>query len=302
MVALLFVRSSAGVTYYTTTMSILPRVLVGESLKLANEIHSIIYSFCLTAGMALGGIVVNFVGIKEAFCIDAALYALGLALLIRTPFPKWEPQVQNVIDMLSKGAAYLLGSKKLLFIMATHAVVGTTLFDAIVTLLANNHYQAVIALPLAIGFINATRSLAAVIGPFIFSKKITQANLGYFLLCQALLLWAWSLLSSNFFTSLFGAFLAGILLTTLWSFTMTMLQESCDTLYFGRIIAFNDMIFTSTAVLSSIFIGFLLDSGLDERGAIALIGGFFALWGLVYIRMAPKFLDLPKTAVPPSPR
>ncbi len=290
LLGLLFIRSSAGVAYYQTTMALLPKVLEGEELQKANEIHSIIYSFCLTAGMALGGVVVYYFGVIMAFLIDAGLYCFGFYILLKTTMPRMEPHIESAISMLVDGARYLLGSKIIIFIMATHAVVATTLFDAIVTLLAKNRYAEVIAIPLAIGFINAIRALSAVLGPLYLSKIANKTTIGYFMLIEGLFLIVWFFLSESFYSSLLGAFLAGIMLTTIWSYTMTMLQEVVDERYYGRVIAYNDMFFTTTAVVSSVFIGFVLDMGVDERYGIVLIGVLFLVVGTLYFRLKSRFL------------
>ncbi len=64
---LVFIRMGASSFYFTLEMSLLPRILDSNSLKLANEIHSIIWSFAYTFGMDISGFVVYLVGVKTAF-------------------------------------------------------------------------------------------------------------------------------------------------------------------------------------------------------------------------------------------
>ncbi len=290
LLILLFIRSSAGVMYFTATMSLLPKVIGGESLKQANEIHSVVYSFCLTAGMALGGIIVAYLGIKEAFLIDAGLYLFGLAILLKAQIPEIQAHKERFFAMLKEGILYLLGEKKILFLMAIHAVIATTLFDAVVTLLAKNHYSTLIAIPLAIGFINAARSLASVLAPLFIGKYANDTTIGYFILVESLFLFIWAYLANDFYMSLVGAFLSGLLLTTIWAYTMTMIQERVESRFYGRVIAYNDMFFTSVAVGSSVFIGFLLESGASERLTLAYIGVVFLIVGGIYIRFKERIL------------
>jgi len=290
LLSLLFLRSSAGVMYYTTTMALFPKILDNESLKKANEIHSIIYSFCLTSGMALGGIIVAYFGVIEAFLIDAGLYIIGILTLLRAKLPYIKEKQEAVLAMLKDGAKYLLSAKDILFLIAMHAVVATTLFDAIVTLLAKNRYAELLAIPLAIGFVNAIRSLSAVIGPLIIGKYANKDSIGYFILLESFALFGWSFLANNFYTSLFGAFLSGILLTTIWSYTMTMIQERVKPEYFGRVIAYNDMFFTFIATLTSVCIGAILEWGVDERYGIAIIGALFFSVAIFYIKYKDYFL------------
>ena len=56
---LVFIRMAAASFYFTLEMSLLPRILPHDKLKLANEIHSVIWSFSYTFGMAISGFVVG---------------------------------------------------------------------------------------------------------------------------------------------------------------------------------------------------------------------------------------------------
>lgn len=50
---LIFFKMAAASFYFTTEMSLLPKILNGKKLQTANEIHSIIWSLSYTFGMAL---------------------------------------------------------------------------------------------------------------------------------------------------------------------------------------------------------------------------------------------------------
>ena len=51
-----FFAYGLGALYFQAKMSLLPSLVAPQHLKLANEIHSVIFAFCYTAGMALAGI------------------------------------------------------------------------------------------------------------------------------------------------------------------------------------------------------------------------------------------------------
>ena len=84
---LVFIRMAAASFYFTLEMSLLPRILPHDKLKLANEIHSVIWSFSYTFGMAISGFVVYLVGVKVAFLLDAVLFMGALVLLANIRFP-----------------------------------------------------------------------------------------------------------------------------------------------------------------------------------------------------------------------
>jgi MFS family permease len=79
---ILFIRMGAASMFFSTEMVILPKIINGIALQKANEIHSIIWSFTYTAGMALSGIVVAIWGVKTAFIIDAVFFIFALLFFI----------------------------------------------------------------------------------------------------------------------------------------------------------------------------------------------------------------------------
>jgi len=80
---LIFVKMAAASFYFTTEMSLLPKILHGNKLQKANELHSIIWSFSYTLGMAISGFVVYWLGVKVAFILDAFMFVIGFILLYK---------------------------------------------------------------------------------------------------------------------------------------------------------------------------------------------------------------------------
>ncbi|MBD3830711.1 MAG: MFS transporter, partial [Arcobacter sp.] len=78
LMILIFIRMSAASMFFSTEMSLLAKLLNGKPLQMANEIHSIIWSFTYAVGMAVSGFVVNSFGHKTAFIIDAIIFAVAL--------------------------------------------------------------------------------------------------------------------------------------------------------------------------------------------------------------------------------
>ncbi len=254
----LFIRMGSASIFFTTEMTLLPNLLSGEALVKANEIHSMIWSFTFTAGMALGGVVVSMLGVKASFIIDGAFFLVAILILSRIDFNvEMEKVTHSILQTIKDGFTYLKNNKYLFHYMFLHSTVGFTIFDTIVTLLADQKYKYVIAVPLAIGFTNGIRALALMIGPFFISHWITKERLFYMFLAQggAIILWAY--LQYDFYLGLFGMFLVGLTTTTIWSYTYTMLQEEVEKKYLGRVLAYNEMIFMLSTVLTTFFIGLM---------------------------------------------
>jgi hypothetical protein len=87
----------------------------------------------------------------------------------------------------------------------------------------------------------------------------------------------------DFYMSLFASVIVGLFTTTLWSYTYTLLQKNIEKKYYGRIVAYNDMLFLTSATITSFMIGFLATKGFSLEFITFLIGFGFIV-GAVYFR------------------
>lgn len=283
LLVLVFVRMGAASFYFTAEMSLLPRILGGQELKIANEIHSIIWSLTYTAGMAASGLAVDLFGISWAIIFDAALFLVALALFLPLPIaPVAAKSSQKFLKMIQEGLFYLGGRPKIIHLMLLHATVGITAYDTLVALLADHFYKEVIAVPLAIGFINATRALALMAGPAFLGKIINETRLLWFFLLQGFGVILWGSLQENFYLSLIGVFAAGFWTSTIWSYTYTMLQQNTNQAFLGRVLAYNDMLFMLAGILTSLFIGAAAQAGVKLTLITYGLGGAFFAVALYY--------------------
>jgi MFS family permease len=273
----IFIRMSAASMFFTTEMALMPKLLSGDVLSKVNEIHSIIWSFTFTAGMALGGVVVNLFGIKTAFIIDALFFVSAIVLVLGTNFDYEHKKVtEKIVESIKEGFAYLKENKHLWHFIFLHGTVGLTAFDSLVTLLADFHYKYVIAVPLAIGLTNAIRSLALMIGPFLITNWINKERIFYVFLFQGVTIIIWGMIQDNFYLGLLGAFLTGFVTTTLWSHTYADLQERVEQEYLGRVLAYNEMFFMLSMAFTTMFIGVMANYvGLDIITIILGLGFIF---------------------------
>lgn len=258
LLVFIFIRMTASSMFFTAEMTLMPKVLNQNILAKANEIHSIIWSFTFTAGMSIGGLIVHYYGTKTAFVLDGIFFILAFVALLNTSIKyKHETYHENLMLSIKSGMNYILENKHLIKLIFFHGTVGLTSFDTIVTLLADYNYKYVIAVPLAIGLSNATRSLALMIGPFIISKWLTKEKLFYVFLFQGFGIFSWAMLQYDFYLGLIGLFLTGLSTTTLWSYTYALLQEQIQQNYLGRVLAYNEMFFMFVNATTTIFIGIL---------------------------------------------
>lgn len=258
LLLLLFIRMGSASMFFTTEMSLLPKLLKGEALVKANEIHSIIWSFTFTAGMAIGGIIVSIFGEKISFLIDGVFFLTALVILSQIHFNvQMETVHKSIINSIRDGVLYIKENKHLLHYMLLHASVGLTAFDTLVTLLADYEYKLILAVPLAIGITNSVRAFALMIGPLLISNWVTKERLLYIFIIQGITIIIWAFIQNNFYLGLVGMFLTGIVTTTIWSYTYAMLQNQVEGKYLGRVLAYNEMVFMIANVTTTFFIGIL---------------------------------------------
>ena len=282
---LIFFKMAAASFYFTTEMSLLPKILDGKKLQLANEIHSIIWSLSYTTGMAISGFVVYMLGVKVAFVLDASMFVVAFMLLYGLEIKvEMQAKREHLLVMMKDTLKYLKKSPLAIHLMIVHAFVGLTAFDALVALMVEKYYAGVIATSLALGLLHSSRAIGLVVGPVIIGKFMKNKFLVYIFFGQALSLLLWAYMMHNFYLSLVASVVVGLFTTTLWSYTYTLLQKNIDEKYYGRIVAYNDMLFLSTAAFTSYMIGFLatndfsLESITMFIGAGFGVGGFYFMW------------------------
>ena len=206
--------------------------------------------------MAVGGVVVNLYGVQTAFIVDGFLFIIAITILTRVPFTvKAEKAVHGIFDSIKHGLEYIKSNKDIIPYMIVHASVGLTMFDAIITLLADYHYKYVIAVPLAIGLSNSIRAFALMIGPLFISNWVNKQRLFYLFIFQGCAIIFWAIIQENFYFGLLGMFVTGLATTTIWSYTYAMLQERVESVYLGRVLAYNEMVFMISNVTTTFFIG-----------------------------------------------
>ncbi len=280
---LILIKMAAASFYFTTEMSLLPKILSGDKLHKANELHSSIWSFSYTLGMALSGFVVYLFGVKVAFVLDASMFVVGFFLLYNLDLKVEIIKTgENLLQMMSDTFRYLKQTPQAVHLMLIHAFVGLTAFDALVALMVDKYYASIIATSLALGLIHASRAVGLVIGPIILSSWINNKRIIYIFIAQALAVWLWAYLMKDFYLSLFASFIVGLFATTLWAYTYTLLQQNIEEKYYGRIVAYNDMLFLSVAALTSFMIGFLATDGYSLELITVLIGFGFILGGIYF--------------------
>lgn len=280
---LIFVKMAAASFYFTTEMSLLPKILDGSKLQRANELHSIIWSLSYTLGMAASGFFVYLMGIKAAFILDTFMFIVAFFLLYTLKIDIGVVKVkEKLLDMMRGTFKYLKKYPHAMHLMFVHSFIGLTAFDALVALMVDQYYASLIAASLALGLLHATRAVGLVFGPIILGKYTNNRGLFYIFIGQGIALWIWAYMMNDFYLSLFASLFVGFFSTTLWSYTYTLLQKNIDEKYYGRIVAYNDMLFLTSAAFTSYMTGFLVENGVTLEGVAFIMGIGFIFGGLYF--------------------
>ncbi|EAH8439252.1 MFS transporter [Campylobacter jejuni] len=288
---LIFIRLCVASIYFQAEMSLLAKILTPQELKLANEMHSVIWAISYTAGMASAGIFIYFLGVKTAFLFDCMLILIGISFLVRLSIPDFHQKTQSrFFTMIKEGFFYVLNNKIIFHLILLHAFIGLTAYETLVTLLAQHQYKEVLSAALVIGFLNTVRACSLAIGPMILSKFINDKNLFYMYLGQGLGIILWALTQFNFYISFLGLIGAGFFTSALWAYTYTMIQKNADKEYHGRVIAYTDMIYLSFSAIISMLMGFLFEIGLSLELITGLLGVIFIFAAFYWKWFYKKYL------------
>jgi hypothetical protein len=238
--------------------------------------------------MAISGFVVYAFGVKVAFAFDAFMFFVGFILLYRLEIEvEFIKSGEKLLVMMGDTFTYLKKFPHAIHLMILHAFIGLSAFDALVALMVSQYYAGVIAVSLALGLLHAFRAFGLVLGPILLSKFANNRYLFYIFIAQGVAVSIWAFFMSEFYLSLIASILVGLFTTTLWSYTYTLLQKNIDKKYYGRVVAYNDMLFLSVASFTSFMIGYLAKNNFSlESIAIMMACGF--ILGGVYFRWIIK--------------
>jgi MFS family permease len=136
---LVFLMGLARTFFNPTIRAAFPSVVAEGDLTRANSLISGTFSVSMTAGPALGGLLVATASVEAAFLLDAATYLISAAFLSRIPLPR--PRGSSDADFvrdLRAGLSYLAGASvplaivvgAFLTILAANAAIPAEIFLA----------------------------------------------------------------------------------------------------------------------------------------------------------------------------
>jgi MFS family permease len=275
-IVLISIRMGASSFYFTTEMSLLPKITSSEDLKIANEMHSSIWSFTYALGLAFGGIALLFISPREMFLLDSIIFLTLIYLLSKVEIEVTIVEKSlSFIQSMKEGLKYIFSNKRVIYFILLHSIVGVTVFEPIVAVATKKEYSLIVAVPIALALIHSLRAISLVVGSILFSKYVNKNNFHYLLIYQAFALLFWGFVMEDLYLSILGSILNGLVIALIWSYTYTLLQEEVEQKFYGRVIAYNDMLFLAVSSLTAIATGRILEAGYPYLTIFIFSGSIF---------------------------
>ena len=285
--ALVFLLGVAQTVFNPTVRAAFPSVVGGGDLTRANAIISGTFSFSVTVGPALGGVLVASVGVEVAFLLDALTFLASAALLSTIRLPALERdggEQEGFFVELRAGFGYLARARVPLAIVAgaflatltANATIPAEAFLAKDTFGAGNVGYGLLASLWGGGMIFGS-ALTAVLG------SRTSLTLLYFLsIFVTAVAFVGVGLSPTFVLALGAVAVAGVANGVDNVATDTVLQERVPGAFLGRVFAARFMTFSAGEALAYPLGGLLVDAT-GPRPTYLLAGAATAAAGLLIV-------------------
>ena len=275
-----------GRTFFNPTIrAAFPGVVGGGDLARANGLLSATFSISITAGPALGGVLVATVGVNAAFLVDSATYLVSAISLSRIPLPRPERDDATGFGQdLQEGLGYLAGARvPLAIVVGTFLVILTinTTIPAEVFLAKETFDAGNVGYGLLVSLWGGGTVLGSVL-MVVLGDRVNLILL-YFLsiFCGALALVGVGL--SPVFALAVGALMVEGTFTGIDNVaTDTILQKRVPDAFLGRVFAIRFLSYSGGEVIAYLAGGFIVDA-VGPRSTYLLAGIATAVVGVVVL-------------------
>ena len=125
--ALAFFLGVVNTINQTARQSLVSSLVPKDELLNAIGLQSSVFNFSKILGPSAGGIIIAYVGLSGCFLINAISFVFLLFNLYQMELPPWEkrPEQQTLWADVKEGFNYLLGNRRLLYIVGLSYVIAT---------------------------------------------------------------------------------------------------------------------------------------------------------------------------------
>ena len=284
--ALVFLLGVAQTVFNPTVRAAFPSVVGGGDLTRANAIISGTFSFSVTVGPALGGLLVASVGVELAFLLDALTFLASAVLLSKIPLPAPERDggEESFFEELRAGFGYLTRARLPLAIVAgaflatltANAAIPAEAFLAKDTFGAGDVGYGLLASLWGGGMILGS-ALTVVLG-----GRINLISLYFASIFATALAFVGVGLSPTFALALGAIAVAGVANGVDNVATDTVLQERVPDAFLGRVFAARFMTFSAGEAVAYPIGGLIVDTA-GPRSTYLLAGAATAAAGVLVL-------------------
>lgn len=254
----------------------IPRLTSKEELPVAMALSAGTWSVMLAVGAALGGVLTELVGFAGAFWLD------GLTFLVSAWILKGLPEIppekkEDEEGSFWEGVRYIAKDSWLITLLTSKPLI---MFQSAVILMlpvfGNGTFPAYRG-PIWVGLLYAARGLGAFVGS-VGSRHLTGDSVtgmrraAPFALLLAGLSFGFVSWAPTYPLVALGVFCAALGSSTMWVFSSTMLQQSSEDRFRGRVFSLEWGSLTLLGALSSWGAGIAGDHGASERSIAWFIG------------------------------
>ena len=274
----------------------LPSVVEREDIPTANALSSTTWATTVTAGAALGGVAVSFLGRDTAFVVNSLSFLVSFFFIWRMRFrethaeglgPVTFRQLVGVGPIL-EGFGYVFGHWRLALLLTLKFGLGILGARVVLVAVLGSREFALFGKPaLGMSMLYMFQGLGSLLGPLIAGPFVQQDQrrmrravlIGY---CAAAVAYAVFSQTTNWA-------LAGLCMTVahaggalVWVFSTTMLHMHTDDRFRGRVFAADFGMFMLTASLASYSVGYAIDHGVEARTCALAVGLLLLLPALAW--------------------
>ena len=261
---IIFLSFCMGRFFIPAKMAIIPELVQGKSLLLANSLFSVTAMIAAVIGFGLGGIIVERWGTKAAFLIDACTFFISAICVLSMKFAeKKQFHAKDILDLgrdailnvknsfiheTKEGIKYILKSKETLYaarvMLVLFASIGS-LYTVFIVFLQ----RTLSTITMDIGWLAVGSGAGLFLGSLAYGKFGAKLpvkkviNIAMFLASAFLCLFVYTLsINPNKTFAFYSCFFLGILISPIVIAVNTLIHKESENNFWGRIFSYIEVL------------------------------------------------------------
>ncbi len=273
-------------------LAIIPALVNKNELFIANSISIITTMLATILGMALGGLVIAWIGVNPTLFMDAATYLVSALFLLAVPMKRIEPEgkrFKSFLNDLLKGFRYLAnhctvhGSIIVLFCLMAGAGIISVTFILFLQRQIGVDQKGVGDFIRALGLVGSFSGLGMLFGIGLTGRYEARIKESFLFPLSLILLGGTVFLitlTKSYLLMVVIAFFGGILAPSTLVFINTSIHKITPESFHGRIFSALDIV-NNLALLFSILLAGFLATFMEGKTILQILGIVLTTFGLM---------------------